>query len=66
MKQQGESKNKAVRYELCVEVEIEAVVEDFLCYQYFQSREDSAAWSLWTRTETRSLREQALSSELSL
>lgn len=52
------------RYELCVEVGIEAVVEDFVSYQYFQSRKDSAALSLWTRSETYSLQEQALSSEL--
>lgn len=50
----------------CVlEVGIEAVVEDFfLSYHYFQSRKDSAVLSLWTRTETYSLQEQALSLEL--
>lgn len=54
------------RYELCVEVRIKAAVEDSISYQYFQSREDSVALSLWTCTETHSLQEQALSAELSL
>lgn len=51
---------------VCRGTGIEDVVEDFQSYKYFQSKEDSAALSLWTRTETHSLQEQALSSELSL
>lgn len=62
----GNSVRIKQRYKQWVEVWTEAVVKDFLSYQYFQRREDSVAQSLWTCTETRSLQEQALSSELSL
>lgn len=53
------------RYEVWKEAGIEAVVEDFLSYHYFQTSEVSVAKSLWTCTETCSLQERALSSELS-
>lgn len=39
----------------------EAAVGDLLSYEYFLRREDGKALSLWTRTETHSLQELALS-----